>query len=261
MPVLAVFLILVYLVVSCVLLILLKERTAYRVKEKSANNDYGWLVFVTVFTVHLAVGYYMAHISQTLMVDAAARVANAFYVLHIYPPHLASIGFVWPPLPSFLQLPFLLFWPIYQPIAASGLSGVIVTAFFTAATAFVLYRNFKHFRVPDRVSIFMLFLYSVNPFIFVYGFNGMSEAIFIFALVWAVCEVARWIEDESPIHLIWIAVALCIGFFTRYEVLPFAIAVCLAILIIAFKRSRSKKSWRFTFGYFETAEKVPFGGP
>ena len=79
--------------------------------------------------------------------DALSRVANAYYVLYIEPPHLASIGFVWNPLPSFLELPFMFLYRFYKPIASSALAGVIITAAFTAGTAVLIYRNCHHFKI------------------------------------------------------------------------------------------------------------------
>jgi len=90
------------------------------------------------------VGYYVNHVEKMIMGDALSRIANAYYVLYIEPPHLASLGFVWNPLPSVLEVPFMFLAQVYRPIATSALAGMIVTAVATAGTAVLIYRTCRY---------------------------------------------------------------------------------------------------------------------
>ena len=235
-----------------------KNNQANALLQTRLSLDLSWFIFVFVLVFELGAGYYFNYINGMIMGDAASRVANAFYVLYIQPAHLASIGFVWNPLPSLLELPFMLFVPLFKPMATAALAGVIVTSLFAAGTAVLIYKNCTHFNVPTWVTFALLALYVFNPFIFIYGFNGMSEVMFIFFIVLTITQLVQWIYDESPIHLFWIGVALALAFLIRYEAIAFAAAVFLAVLFFMLRKryySRNKKSVRF---YFEGTVLVVF---
>jgi hypothetical protein len=97
----------------------------------------------------------------------------------------------------------------------------------------------------------MVVLYAFNPFIFLYGSNGMSEAIFIFFIILTITELVRWIGDEKWMHLIWMGIAMALAFLTRYEAIPFAAAVFLALAFFAIKKCRLQiKSERDNNNYY-----------
>lgn len=227
-------------------------------KDKVKPGNGGKILFFAILAVEFAAGYYVCHTSKILMEDALSRVANAFYVLYISPPHLASIGFVWTPLPSFLELPLLLLWPFYQPIASSGLAGVVVTALSAAGTAALIFNNSRRFGLPSWIALSIVLLYCFNPFTFIYGFNGMSESIFIFCIVLAVTQLTQWFDDGIPFHLFWVAIAMALGFLTRYETIPFAIAVFISIAFISAARKRSRNTGNSRYAFFEGTAVVIF---
>jgi hypothetical protein len=224
---------------------------AHRWEYRRIHIGASWIIFVSVFILEAAAGYYVQHVQGMMIGDCLSRIANAFYVLNVQPAHLASIGFVWPPLPSFMELPLIALVHIYKPLATSGLAGVIITAIFAAGTAVLLFKNFRRYNVPVWITGIILFLYTFNPFIFLYGFNGMSEAIFIFIIVWTVTELLNWIDDEKPEHLMWIGIALPLAFLTRYEAVPFAAAVLLTIGFITIKNRHSAAIGKSMWNYFE----------
>jgi hypothetical protein len=86
----------------------------------------------------------------------------------------------------------------------------------------------------------------------------MSEAIFIFFIVWTVSELVCWIEDEKPKHLMWISIALALAFLARYEAVPFAVAVFLAVGFFMIKKRHSKIPGGSAWGYFEGTSVVLF---
>jgi hypothetical protein len=251
-------LVILYIGVICLLLVLRGQMPFRDVTPHNPDRNASGLIFISVMLLELAAGYYIHDIKNMIMGDCLSRVANAFYVLYIQPAHLASIGFVWTPLPSFLELPFLLLAPIFKPLATSGLAGVIVTSLFSAGTAVLLYKNYKRFKIPAWITILILILYVCNPVIFLYGFNGMSEAIFIFFVVWVTGELLCWIDDEKPRHLMRIGIALALAFLTRYEAVPFAMAVFLAVGFFMIKKRRSRNYGESLWGYFEGTSIVLF---
>jgi hypothetical protein len=212
-----------------------------------------------VFLAELAVGYYVNHVNKMIVGDALSRAANAYYVLYIEPPHLASIGFVWNPLPSLLELPFMFLYQFYKPIASSALAGVIVTAAFTAGAAILIYRNCRYFKISMRVSLLFTALYCINPFVFIYGFNGMSEAVFIFTIILMVTEFIQWMEDEAQIHLLTMGIAMALAFLTRYEAVPLCAAVFVGIALVIFRKRKPRfTDFRSAFHYLEGTSIVVF---
>jgi hypothetical protein len=185
------------------------------------------------------VGYYVNHVEKMIMGDALSRIANAYYVLYIEPPHLASLGFVWNPLPSVLEVPFMFLAQVYRPIATSALAGMIVTAVATAGTAVLIYRTCRYFKMGLWSSLLLTALYCINPFIFIYGFNGMSEAVFIFTVMLIVTQFICWMEDGQRIHLLIMGIGMALAFLSRYEAIPLCAAIFIGVAIIVFRRRKS----------------------
>lgn len=211
-------------------------------------RNLSWIIFLFVFGAEASAGYYLNHVRQLISGDSISRVANAFYVIYTVPPHLASIGMVWTPLPSLLELPLMLLWPLYHPIASSALAGVIVSSFFAALTSLLLFRTFAEYRHSIAFSTFCVLLYAFNPYIFLYGSNGMSEIIFCFMIIWSVTDLIKWMEDKRTYYAVRIAVALALAFLSRYEAITFAagIAICVVVILLFSKEfahleSRSRR--------------------
>jgi 4-amino-4-deoxy-L-arabinose transferase-like glycosyltransferase len=184
--------------------------------------------------------------------DAISRVANAYYVLWIQPAHLASIGFVWNPLPSLLELPFMIFAQIWRPLASSALAGLFWTAAFTAGSAVLIYNNCRHFKLSSIVTWGITLLFSLNPFIFIYGFNAMSEAFFIFFIILTCQELILWMEDKKQARILIIGLAMALAFLVRYEAVPLCFAVfCAVALIIFYRKKTQSPDFRSSYSYFE----------
>lgn len=196
-------------------------------------------VFILVLLAELAVGYYLAAIYGFMSGDATSRVANAFYVLYSREPGLANIGFVWNPLPSFLEMIVLVFYPFYPALASHGLAAVLVSSLFAALTAAHLVRAGRHFGLNKWLSIAFALLYAFNPYIFYYGANGLTEAIFIYFINVTVIELLIWTQNVDRAQpLVFAAFALALAFWTRYETVFFGSAAALAVLIWIMQSSR-----------------------
>jgi hypothetical protein len=199
------------------------------------------VLFLVVFLSELMGGIYFSYFKGLLLNDAFSRTANAFYVIFVRPTRLASIGLVWNPLPSILQLPFVVMAKIWRPMVSSGISAVIVTAFFTALSSILLFKIFTRLNIAKKYSVLIIFLYVSNPFIFFYGMNGMSESIMFFMIIYAVCNITLWMIEGSPEYIIKIAFSLTFAFYCRYEAIPFAVAIGLGVLINIFFNKNEKQ--------------------
>lgn len=199
--------------------------------EKRTLKTWKACIFLFVLTAEIIGAYWIVYKGGAMMNDAMARTANAYYVFFLEPHKLASIGFVWNPLPSLVQLliiPFARFW---QPLASSGFAGSIATALFASANASLLFGYFKRAGCKTALSLLFVALYAFNPFIFYYGLNGMSETFFFTAMIICIANFALWMDQRRTGQLVAIGLMLAIGFLTRYEVFPLMLAVGLAMLI------------------------------
>jgi hypothetical protein len=196
------------------------------------NYKISWLLFGLIFLCECVAGYYVCHIRGLIDGDSLSRVANAFYVLYIRPPHLAAIGAVWTPLLSFLEMPLLLLWPIYKPIASSALAGVLITSIFAAASGALIFKNAIDYGRSKWTGLCLALLYCFNPFMFIYGFNGMTEVPYCFMLLWFTFNFTQWMEDRKSYHIVMMACALMLGFLIRYEAIIASMSAFLAVTII-----------------------------
>ena len=204
------------------------------------------ILSIMVLASELVFGYYFAFVKKAFPGDSLSRTANAFYVFFIEPPHLGAIGFVWNPLPSLLQLPLVLFYPIFKGMVTNGYAGTIVTAAFSALTCSAIYMNYRKARVSIFGSIVITLLFCFNPYIFVYGLNGMSEAIFFYFILCITISFTNWEDDPTKVNnLIKISIFLALAFLTRYEALPLAVAILLAVGLWALntKEGSFVKKW------------------
>jgi hypothetical protein len=213
-----------------------------KTKYAKPLNSEVYVLFLIIFIFELVGGIYMGYIKNIVMNDAFSRTANAFYVLFIKPPRFASIGLVWNPLPSVLQLPIMLLAKLWRPIASSGIAASMVTAFFSAGSAVILLNAFVRLNVSKKIAYFFIILYVINPFIFFYGLNGMSEMIFFFIIIYTVLNITLWMKEGLPDYILKIGFALAFAFFCRYEAIPFGAAVGLGVMLIIFF-SRTEKQY------------------
>jgi hypothetical protein len=191
-------------------------------------------IFFAALAIHVFFTVYLLYFNGFSMFDAIARTSNAFYVLYLQPPKLASIGFVWNPLPSLLQIPILLFSKLWPPLASYGVAGGFVTSLFAAFNAAYMFRAFKYYGQSTATSLFVIALFASNPFMFYYGVNGMSEVPFFTCQIMCTVCIMRWYETRRTRDLIEIAFALVLGFFCRYEVLAVAAALGICLLLLIF---------------------------
>lgn len=203
-------------------------------RQKRALRAWKALIFLVVLAAEIIGAYYIVYMRGAIMNDAIARTANAYYVLFLEPHKLASIGFVWNPLPSLVQLliiPFARFW---QPLASSGFAGCIASALFASWNASLLFGYFKRAGTKTALSLLFVALYAFNPFIFYYGLNGMSETYFFSAMIICTANFALWMDQRRTGQLVAVGLMLAIGFLTRYETFALMLAVGLGMLIAVY---------------------------
>lgn len=204
-----------------------------------------FVFFIAVFILELAFGYYLAAVYGFMSGDASSRVANAFYVLYSREPSLANIGFVWNPLPSFMHMVLLIFYPLFPSLASEGLAAVIVSALFAALTAAMILKAGMQFGVNKWISLLFALLYAFNPYIFYYGANGLTEVIFVYFINLTVVQLLIWIHKDGSRQLIIAAFALAFAFWTRYETVFFGASVAVVVMLWIMKTGKDPIKERF----------------
>ncbi len=212
------------------------KNTYAALKKKDENPDIRWILAISflLFCAELAYGIYLGLVEEKLPADSISRVANAYYVFAVNPHRLSSIGFVWNPLPSWMELPVVAFAPLWKPLVSKGIASCFVTALFAALSVGYLLFTFTRFGIAKPPALVCSLLYAFHPYVFYYGANGMSEAMFMFFLIYCVCNLTLWMRDGGDPSLIRMAFGLAGGFLVRYETIPFALGlgVCIVLTIL-----------------------------
>lgn len=221
------------------------------------------IVFALVFLAEFSYGVYLGYFKGVLLGDAVSRTANAFYVLFCKPYRFTSMGLVWNPLPSALQLPFVALAHFWRPIVTKGIGAAAVTAFFAAWQGKTLLRTFELLKVERVPSLLITLLFCFHPYIFFYGANGMTEVIASAFAIQAVCALSLWMRTGRASHLLALGVG-CVGMFlTRYEAIPFALSLGLGMFLHMLFSQREKRyypeeNWKEKFFYVEGTMWVTF---
>ena len=213
-------------------------------RQRNKQNYTSLVFFCILFIAEAAYGIYLGFFKGVLLGDASSRTANAFYVFYCKPYRLTSMGLVWNPLPSLLQLPFVLLSKLWRPFVTKGIGAAIVTAFFAALSGKILIGTFKIMEVRPAQAYFLTLLYCLNPYVFFYGANGMSEIISITFIIQIICSLSIWMRKGGGSHLISIGVSFVGLFLTRYEAIPFAIVIAMGMLIQITLSKREKKYYQ-----------------
>ncbi|MGV9714185.1 glycosyltransferase family 39 protein [Gordonia sp. NPDC003424] len=193
-------------------------------------------LFVVAWIVYCAFGLYLTIGQQVFIGDALSRVQSAQAVLFSRDPHLAAIGFIFTPLTTVAQLPLVAFAPWWQPMTADAVSGVIMSSAFMAGSVVQLSGIARDRGVPYWLGVSVTVCYVVNPMILFYGANGMSEAPYIFFLVWAIRRLIRWVDTDDVHELVVAGVALALAYLTRYDGTAAAFAAGIFVAVVSYRR-------------------------
>ncbi|MBV9543820.1 MAG: hypothetical protein JOY61_05540, partial [Chloroflexi bacterium] len=126
--------------------------------------------------------------------DTLSRMANAFYVLYSREPHLAAIGFVWPPALGAAMMPLLLLYPLWPLVASHGLAAGVVSAVAGAMFAAVTFAIMRAAGLPRWGCWGFVGALWVNPMWWYSSTNGLSEMPFLLLLLLSIWLLWRWLN-------------------------------------------------------------------
>ncbi len=189
-------------------------------------------IFAVFAACYFVVGYRVVVDQHLVNFDALSRLAHAYFVWWNDPPKLASVGFVWPPMQTLVFLPFALIKPLATSLAALPAT----SAAFMAGTMVILNRALAQTEMRWFARYPLLVAFGLNPMILYYGANGMAEAVYLFFLVLGIYFLLRWDQTGNMHLLAFVGVAMALALLSRYEVLPFAIVIAAAVVLITVSR-------------------------
>lgn len=185
-----------------------------------------WIIFALACILNLFAAWWLAYVWYIGNSDALLRTAHAFFVLFSRDPHLAAIGFVWPPLPSLMQLPILL---LTRWLGHAAFSGPILSSVWGAVALVVLNLILTRLDVPRALRWGLLILTQLHPSFWYLAASGLGEIILLCCLLLTI-----WGYLLMPERVRSWAIAgtgLALGFFVRYEALAMIAGIILAMAV------------------------------
>ena len=178
--------------------------------------------------------------------DAVAHLHIARRVFDCHQPRLTQLGSVWLPLPHILLIPFVQVYSWW----ANGIAGVIPSALAYVIACAGVYRLARRWLRPPAAALALAF-FAANPNLLYLETTAMTEPLFVCEMVWAAVWLVEWRTslDADPRRaerlLPWIAFALVVAVFTRYDGWVMALLVWMAIGVLLARRGllRSRVFW------------------
>ncbi|HLH72656.1 MAG TPA: hypothetical protein VKX96_05175 [Chloroflexota bacterium] len=182
---------------------------------------------VTAYLLTIRFGFYFG--------DAVSRTAQATMVVASRDPHLGAIGLVWTPLPSLLQLPLI--WVFARLALPLQFAGPAVTAIFGALNVSLVYQIGQEMGASADLRVFGSLIYAIQPMVWLYASNGMSEVFFATCIALLILYLVRWLHQPTVANLAGASLALSGAWWTRYEAIPIAAGFAVAIALVVLERS------------------------
>lgn len=212
----------------------------------------GKFIFLCFFILYASIGYCFAYVLEIYHNDAMARTALAFFTVYGRDPHLAAIGFVWQPLPSLLQIPFI---QLLKPLNLMFLAAPLVTSICGALSVAMIYKTGQLLFHPRKIysTLLITLLFGLNPLIILYSALGTSEMIFLICILFSSFFLIRYYYSHDQLNLLLAGFAISLSFWSRYEAIP----AFIGSMIVLFLNSKVLKG---TYGRLESTL-LQFGLP
>ncbi|MGI5836828.1 MAG: hypothetical protein ACOX87_10140 [Chloroflexota bacterium] len=205
------------------------SKPAVRLLHFSRENA---ALFVCFLAIYALAAYYIAVVLKLYHNDTIARTALGYFTLYGRDPHLASVGFIWTPLVSLLQVPM---FPLFRVIGEPAFAGPILGVIFGAAAVPMLNETGRSLNVERSTRFLVVLLFGLHPTILLYAATGMSETVFFFFMVASIYYILRWATKQAGYTAIVIsATCIALSFWVRYEAIPLLLSACLTVLVVIF---------------------------
>lgn len=203
----------------------------------------GVVVFLGTLAIYLAVACWLALDVRYYLGDALSRTQAAESILYSRNPNLSVMGFIFTPLTTLAQLPLAAVAPLIPDLTRTGFAGAVVSAVFMAGACRQLWLIAAERDIPRWYAVAVVVMFAFHPMIVLYGTVGMSEAPFIFGVLWASRRLIRWTSTDDVHELITAGFALAVAFLARYDALVMAFVVMLFVGVMTRRVSPSWTCW------------------
>ena len=192
------------------------------------------LIFVASSLLFMSLAAWLSFCVGFVPGDALSRTYSAMAVSHSRYPHLAAIGFIWPPLTALAQVPFAYF----LPLTFNGFSGGIISALSAGLFLGVFSYSLQRIRVNWKWRLTFLSLVMINPLWLFFSINGMSEMPFMLVFFVVNLFLMNWIHSMNWQDLCISGVLTAIMFGFRYDAVVYAAIVAVGVLAIYLTRKK-----------------------
>ncbi len=208
----------------------------YQPEVQIPSSRAGLLIFVVAAAFYFFVGYRVTIDGHVVVFDALNRLTDAYLVWWNDPPKLAAIGFLFPPLTTLAFLPLT----VVKPVATSLIALPLLTSLCAGAALVWIDRTLARCEMPLLFRLPVLVLFGVNPMWLFYAGNGMSEAVYLAMLAFALYGFVSWYETTEPRFLIAAGFGIAVLIMTRYMFIIWAVLVALLIGVALVRRRASR---------------------
>jgi len=195
----------------------------------------GVAIFGLVAVPGLVLSYLLAFVLNIYSGDALSRTYQAMAVFYNEPARLANMSFIWTPLPSFVQLPLVLI----PALALNGYAGQIVSVFAAAGSLVLLNALLRRLPLTRAWRYVLLVLYQLNPMVFIFTVNGMTESLMIFWVLYGALALYDFGTHPQRVNFRAISlmgVAAGMAFLTRYEGVSYGAALAAVVVLFSVPR-------------------------
>ncbi len=199
------------------------------------------IVGVVLFVGYLIPGAYLVLIRNYVPGDALSRLVNAWLVFHGTEIKLASIGFIWPPIPTLMILP----WTLIPALFQTWLAVVIVSALALALAGVAVTHLAAALEIPLLWRIPIVILFAINPLMILFGINGMSEAILVMLTLAACYWLVRLWQTNRNTYLIFAAASFGLLPLVRYEFAILSLWSGMLMLLMCWERRHEFSQEKF----------------
>jgi hypothetical protein len=186
-----------------------------KLARTSADGGVALLLFAVSVSLSLWLGTRALLERDLVNWSAMSAVSHAYDVFHKEPQaNLSLIGFVEPPFPALVQLPFAAFVP---QACVSGLSAGIVGSLALGLAVLALYALGRSLRLPIWARAIICLCLALHPLALSLAASGAPAILLIWALTGALAALARWARSDAFRDLLTAALYLSAAVLTRFE--------------------------------------------
>ena len=191
-----------------------------------ARNE-AWVIPALVLILFLSLSAWLIFDRELRGDDSVIRLLSAHLVTHGEERRLASIGFLLPPIPTLVLIPFAAIKPLFTSFYAVG----IVSSVFMALASFHIWRSCALLGFGWQMRIAFTALFILNPVVVAMAMVSVSEPIAYAFLAGGAYRLLKYNRDGQLSDVVFAGTWLGLATVTRYELMIVALVAAALVLI------------------------------